>query len=76
LERSCFFKTNNPSKGKFWKESKSSIKVNQFTKLWELIKTWDSMADIQRKLGIEQSNITKCCRWRTRSLGGFIWKYV
>lgn len=71
-----FFKTNNPSKWKFWKDSISSKKINQYSLSWELIKTWDSASDVRRELWILQSSISANCKWIYKTAGGFIWRYV
>lgn len=48
-------------KWKFWKDNHTSKKVNQYTKEWIFIKTWDNIRDVQRKLWINNSNISACC---------------
>lgn len=60
---------------KFWKLHPKSKKVNQYTKEWNFIKTWDSQMDIQRELWIYQSNIYKCCLWKRNHTWWFKWKY-
>jgi len=49
---------------KFWELHPSSKKVNQYTKEWIFIKTWEAMIDISKSLGISQWNISSCCVWR------------
>lgn len=73
--KSLFTTDNNPSKGKFGKYSCSSKKINQYDKQGNYIKTWDSIIDITRELGI--NNISTCCRNKRhiKTAGGFIWKY-
>lgn len=64
-------------KGKFGSENPSSKKVAQYDKQTnELIKIWDSIADIERELGINHSNISKCCKGKQKSAGGYVWRYV
>ena len=63
---------------KFCKDNPHCKKINQFTKDNIFIKTWDSIIDIERELGINQSHIRKCCK-KIKSYntsGGFIWKYA
>jgi hypothetical protein len=67
--------TNHPCKWKFWKDSISSKKVNQYSLDWEFIKEWDSMIDIQRWLWLYSSHISNCCRLKQKTSGGFIFKY-
>jgi hypothetical protein len=66
--------------GKFSINNPSSKKVEQYTLDNKFIKSWDSMADIQRDLGFKQSAIGKCCTNTYSSdnrnyYKGFIWKY-
>lgn len=56
---------------------KKKIKINQYNITTdELIKIWDSAADIERELGIHHSNIAANCRGKVNSAGGFKWKYT
>ena len=61
---------------KFWKDSKSSKKVAQYTVNWELIKIWDCIKDITRELWFDNSWITKCCKGAYKTCNNFIWKYI
>ena len=40
-----------------------------------LIKIWNSEADIYKNLGIRQGNIYACCNGARKTAGGYIWKY-
>lgn len=51
------------------------IKVNQYTKENEFVKTWDSIREIERELNISNSNIVACCKGKRKYAGGYIWKY-
>ena len=55
---------------------KQEIKINQFSKDETLIKTWNSLHEIERELGLQATNICKCCKGKIKSLGGYIWKYA
>lgn len=55
---------------------KKKIKVNQYNKAGEFIKTWDSAADVERELRICHSNVAACCRGKVKSAGGFKWRYT
>lgn len=66
-----------PMKGKFGSECPNSKKVAQYNKQTnELIKVWDSMHDVERELGINNGNISSCCKGKLKSAGGFVWKYL
>lgn len=57
-----------------WKLNKLSKKVLQFNKNLELIKEWDGAIDAERILWI--SHISCCCRWKWKTAGWFVWKYL
>ena len=64
-------------KGKFGSEHNCSKKVAQYDKQTsELIKIWDSLSDVTRELGIDTGSISKCCKGKQKSAGGYIWRYV
>lgn len=67
---------NHPFKWKLWKNNHCSVKIKQFSKNLEFIKTWDSIIDVERELWIYSSWISRCCKWHIKSSGGFIWKYL
>lgn len=52
-----------------------SIKVNQYNKAGELLKTYDSFTQAGKELNISPGNINKACRGILKTSGGFIWKY-
>lgn len=60
----------NPSSGAF-----PSKKVNQYDLEGNFIKTWNTMGEIKRELGISHCMISDCCRGKQKTSGGFIWKY-
>lgn len=60
----------HPSSGCF-----TSHKINQYDLQGNFIKTWNTMGEIKRELGISHSMISDCCRGLQKTSGGFIWKY-
>lgn len=64
--------------GKMWSGSNHrSRAVNQYDFDLNLIKTFPSIADASRELGISPSNISGCAgNKKNVTAGGFIWKYV
>lgn len=50
-------------------------RVNQYSKEGELIRKYFSIAEAAKTTGIDSSSISKCCRGKLKSTGGFIWKY-
>lgn len=68
---------NIPSmKNHFGKNHVHSIKVTQFDKQNNFIKTWDSIIEASKKLNINASCICNNCKNRRKSAGGYIWKYA
>lgn len=62
---------------KWFKENSShkKIEIQQFDKSGNFIKDWDSIRCAAISLRISESGIVNCCRSRSRTSGGFIWKY-
>jgi hypothetical protein len=65
-----------PNFGKLGENNSYSIKVDQYSKKGGFIKTWGSMMDVKRELGISNINIGRCCRGEIMSAGGYVWKYL
>lgn len=51
-------------------------KVEQFSLNGEYIKTFESVKDAAKQLNISRSGIECCAREKTKSSGGFNWRYV
>ena len=54
------------------KRSKSILGIDKVT---GLIVEFPSAKEAEREMGIAQSNITKCCKGKLNSCGGFYWMY-
>lgn len=50
--------------------------ILQFTINGEFIRKWNSATQVERELGINQGNITSCCKGRQKTAGNFRWCYV
>ena len=50
--------------------------VNQYDLEGNFIKKWDSIMEVQRTLGIWNTNISACCLGKNKSAGGYIWKFA
>lgn len=61
---------------KFWYNHPKHIEINQFSKIWEFIKTWWWMREVEKYLWIKNSSISKCCKWQRKTAWGFIWEYT
>ena len=49
--------------------------IRQLSLEGDLIKVWESAKTIQSELGINRSDICKCCKGRRKTAGGFKWEY-
>lgn len=49
--------------------------VAQYSKDNELIKIWSCIAQAGNELHIDTSSISRCCRGKAYTVGGYIWKY-
>lgn len=58
------------------KHLKRSVKVSQFTKDGEFIRTFNSITDARIDGVVGRSNISACCRGIIKSCGGYVWKYA
>lgn len=54
---------------------KLSKPVLQYTLEGIFIKEWKSTMDVQRNLGFNHANISRCCRGKYAYAYGYIWKY-
>lgn len=52
---------------------KTRTEVDQYTLDGKFLKTWYSMNEASRTLGISQQNISKCCYNTRNSAGGYKW---
>ena len=52
-----------------------SRKILQYSKSGDFIREWSGAHGVERVLGIDNSSITKCCKGKRKSSGGFVWKY-
>ena len=53
----------------------NKIPVIQYSKEGEFIKQWPSLTDASESLGIHHGNISKVCKGKRKTAGGFIWKF-
>lgn len=61
---------------RLWKETNYHKWVSQYSLQWEFIKNWDSGADVARFYKLNTWNLSKCCKWKKKSLVWFIWKFT
>ena len=56
--------------------NKQKVRVNQLSLDGEFIKTWDSIGEVRRTLGIDVSQIIRVCTGRNITAGGYKWEYT
>jgi hypothetical protein len=54
---------------------KDSKKVIQYDLKMNFIREWPSLGEIQRTFGYPTSNISKCCKGKSKLAYGYIWKF-
>lgn len=64
------------NKGKYINSPALSKPINQYDLNGNFIKTWPSTMEIQRQLGFSASSISKCCKGKLKTCGGYIWRYA
>ena len=75
----CTHKYNNNYGTKPQRISKAnSVRVNQYDKDYNFIKTWNSLTEAEKHLKKDRANvnISKCCKSKVKSAYGYIWRYA
>lgn len=69
-------KISEAKRGKFTSYTKKLCKrIDQYTIEGNFIKTWDSIAEIERTLDIKGTHISRVCRNKRKTTGGYKWEY-
>jgi hypothetical protein len=70
-------KKNIKPSNKFFEESRKAnvIKVYQYDLEGNFIKEWECINDAAKALNLHVTNISKCCKEKQISTGGFTWRY-
>lgn len=73
----CSYLYNNTYADRLKKSGeKHSKRVAAYTFDGYLVGTYPSIKEAAKQLGINKSGISNCLRGKTRSCGGYIWKYL
>jgi len=59
-----------------WKNNKKSKKVYQYNLDWTFIKVWESWNLASKWLWINQTNISKVCRWKLNKCWWYNWSFT
>ena len=57
------------------KNNHNAKRVIQYNLQGDIIKIWDYIKQASEELNINKASISNCCRGKSKSAGGFIWKY-
>lgn len=49
--------------------------IIQYTSYGEIIREWKSQSEASRQTGIHFGSISNCCTGKSKTAGGFIWRY-
>ena len=63
------------SDAKMGNHNKPTKPILQYTNDGKFIRGWVSASEASRFIGIDTSSITKCCKGKLKSAGGFVWRY-
>lgn len=58
------------------KHAEHTRKVLQFTKEGVFVREWDCIMEVQRELGFDQGNISRCCSGKYKTSYGYKWKHA
>ena len=50
-------------------------KIDQYDINGNFIKTWNSIADIEKETNIKGTHISRVCRGKRKTTGGYKWEY-
>ena len=68
--------TNHPMYGKTEGNNPRAIEIDQYDKFGNFIATWSCAKQAANSLNIDSSGITKCCKGKYKTAGGYIWRYT
>ena len=69
--------SENVKNAYYTQKTNSNIKpVSQFDKNNNFIATYPSAREAGRQLNLDSSSISKCCKYKLKTVGGFIFKYA
>ena len=72
----CTYKYNNNYKKTTKPCWYKGVKVNQYDKDMNYIKTYNSMYEIERKYNVTRTSIRYCCLGKNKTCRGYVWRYA
>jgi hypothetical protein len=77
FSKETLLKMSKAQKGKYMgSKSPSAVKVNQYTLDGQFIKTWGSIIEAHRVLGVCHQHVSKVCKEKRNHTGGYKWSYA
>lgn len=71
------YRLSESHKGKcMGKDHPNAKPIVQFDKKMSVIFVWDTAACAEKGTGVNHSRIAACCRFKSESAGGYVWRYV
>ena len=70
ISESLKLSSKNKGKNKYCAKCVAQYDLNN-----NLIKVWDYIKQASNELKIDSSSISKCCRGKLKTAGGYVWKY-
>lgn len=71
------YRLSESHKGKCTGKNHPNAKpVVQLDKKLNVISIWDTAVCAEKETGIDHSRIAACCRFKSKSAGGYVWRYV
>lgn len=65
----------SPNKGRTGANNPCSLPVCQYTMDMTFIKTFAGLCEAARETNISHADISKCCKGKRKSAGGYVWEY-
>lgn len=67
---------NHPMYGKTEGKNPRAIAIEQYDQFGNFITIWSCAKEAANSLHIDPSGITKCCKGKYKTVGGYVWKYA
>ncbi len=57
-------------------QNSKGIKVNQYTTNGDFVAKFNAYGEAHRMTGVQAASIRRCCLWKVKTAGGFIWRHA
>jgi len=59
-----------------WSKSKRVRQISDYSGWRTTVKIWGCIKDASETLHIDETSISRCCKGKQKTAGGFIWEYM